>query len=165
VGSSQQFQLLDGEYRVLVVRKLSEAMRRPVGLRVVHGSSTESRPLADSAAGRAVRTPFFVPEIGLTSAQVWNAVVEDVVRSGQIRHSDANAWLRPATLIDRSATGDFIIGAPNSITAKRIAERFAAPIANALNALLGSQVDVDVVIAQDWMPAAGTPGSDSSLSA
>jgi len=164
-SSVHQARALDGEYRELVVRKLSEAMRRPVGLRVVHGGIQDTRSQMDSGTSRVARSSFFVPEIGLTSAQVWDAVVEDVVRTGEIRRSDAIAWLRPAALIDRSDNGAFIIGAPNAITAKRLGERFARPIATALDALLGSRVVVDVVVAQDWMPDARTRESDSSLSA
>jgi hypothetical protein len=157
-----QARSLDGEYRDLVVRKLSEAIRRPVGLTVRVAGAQTSRALPAPVV-RAARNTFMIDECGLTSAQVWDALIDDVVRSGSVRPADASAWLRPASLIDRLADGTFVIGAPNSITAKRIHERFAAALADALADLIGGDVELRVVIANEWTAEMG--GGDAAVSA
>lgn len=153
-----QQRLLDGEFRELVARKLSEAMRMPVGLRVdsTGDQSGSARQVVEPVSQRPARSSFFVPEIGLTSTQVWDVVVDDLLRSGVVRPADATAWLRPSMLIDRQDDGTFVIGAPNSITAKRISERFATSLADSLAALIGDDVSVRVVMTREWVSEQAT---------
>jgi hypothetical protein len=97
--------------------------------------------------------PFPVPEIGLSSAQLWQAVLDDLQRAGSVGRANVEAWLRPSTLAGRDDRGAFIIGVPNRLVQKRVADRFAPAIADCLAGLLGIPCAVEVVVAQEWLQA------------
>jgi hypothetical protein len=148
---------LAGEFRAIVERKLGEAMRRPVRLSVV----VEDREVA-TPAGRpwSQATPddppppdplFAIPELGLSSAQVWQAVLDDVQRAGAVTPSDLEAWLRTASLIGRLDERTFVAGAPNETARRRIAQRFARSVEAALSTLLGFPCTVETVMTREWL--------------
>jgi chromosomal replication initiation ATPase DnaA len=97
--------------------------------------------------------PFPVPEIGLSSTQVWQAVLEDLQRTGKIGRANVEAWLRPSMLVGRGDRGTFIVGTPNGLARKRVTDRFAPAIAECLADLLGIPCAVEAVVAQEWLQA------------
>lgn len=155
VPDASQARRLDGEFRALIVRKLGEAMRMPVGLKIVlaEPKPRQEKP-ARSKQPRSMPEPFTVPEFGLTSVQLWAAVLEELERTGSIERMEIDRWLRPASLIERTGDGAFILGVPNALASKRIAGRYGAPIAQAMSALLGGDCAISVVVTSEWPMAA-----------
>ncbi|MGD9857350.1 MAG: hypothetical protein AB7U20_20600 [Planctomycetaceae bacterium] len=154
VPTEAQARRIDAEYRPLIVRKLGEAMRRPVGMKIVAaGKAGAARSdVAPVKSPRQGVPGFPVAEIGLTSVQLWAAVLEEMERDAQIEKTEISRWLRPAALIDRLEQGAFIIGAPSEMAAKRIAGRYGHGIARAMTSLLGGPCELSVVVASEWPP-------------
>ncbi|CAN5779366.1 hypothetical protein BH20CHL4_BH20CHL4_11050 [soil metagenome] len=165
---AQQAAKLAGEYHPLVARKFGEAMRRPVRLSIVFrdeapSSNVIAPPVEEQCTDDYMLAgPFPVPEIGLSSTQVWQAVLEDLQRAGKIGRANVEAWLWPSMLVGRDDCGMFIIGTPNSLARKRIADRFAPAIAASLSNLLGIACEVEVVIAQEWLRTRAVSGPNDS---
>jgi hypothetical protein len=176
---------LRGEYRGLVARAVSAALKRTVRLMVeahdeaepTEAEDADDEPLAQSAgaprgegAARALHASRAAtgaelgsaaasgapaaPAIGL--AQLWAAVIDQAARSGEVRASDVQAWLRTATLLGRSETGAYLIGAPHDIARRRLDNQLRPAIEAAFARVLGGTGwTVEVVTARDVAKHAG----------
>jgi hypothetical protein len=156
-----QAERLAGEYRELVSRKLSEAMRRPIRLAVLIAEPAEGDAHAtepehvDAPAEEvdAVAQPasFMVVECGLPSGQVWAAVLDEALQSGEISRANFDAWLRPTNLLGRGDDGAFIVGAPHALAKRRVASRFLPVLQQAVAAVVGEMIPVEIVVSRDWL--------------
>jgi hypothetical protein len=156
---------LTGEYHALLTRKVSEALRRPVTVAVTvleRGSETtpakarSEHPIADEVA---IGTPVFVlPGTGLSNAQVWQAVLEDLQRAGSAGRANIEAWLRPVVILDWQADGTVVLGAPNALVRRRVQERFGRVLEGALGHLLGSACRIETVVTGEWLAGRSREG-------
>jgi hypothetical protein len=170
VPDPAQAERIAGEYRDLIARKLSEAMRRPVRLAVLTSeqgdrgtggqgdrspSSCPPVPLSPPSSDREDEEPaipvFVVAECGLPSGQVWAAVLEEVAANGGVGRANFDAWLRTTALIGRGDDDSLVIGVPHALAQRRIAARFLAPLRAAAAAIIGAELPAEVVIARDWL--------------
>jgi hypothetical protein len=108
--------------------------------------SAFSRPMSTAPEPPRQLPPVFtIEEIGLSSRQVWAAVLAEVARQGQISPADLETWLRPAALIGRE--GDtLLIGEPNAVARERLATRLLTPLLAAITATVGLPLAVEVVV-------------------
>jgi hypothetical protein len=169
--------LADG-WRDVVRRKLGVVLRRPVRIRVVVAApdGPEDPDEADaSAAGerparpvskhpatqRTIAPPpvtrtapvFMLPECGMSSEQVWTAVLDDLRGSGAIPRGEVDTWLRDTQLIGRDEEADaLVIGVPHAL-AERRAERFRGAIEQATAHIVGFDCAVAIVRTQAWLAA------------
>ncbi len=153
-----QAERMCGEYKELVERKLSEAMRRPVRLAVLVSEpiDVEQRPnqkVQDRVTVESdPETPIFiVPECGLPSTQVWAAVIDEVIAIGDVSRANVDTWLRSTRLIGRGPGGSLIVGTAHALAQRRIESRFASPLATAAAAIVGAERPLEFVIARDWL--------------
>jgi chromosomal replication initiation ATPase DnaA len=156
-----QAERLAGEYRELVTRKLSEAMRRPVRLAVLtaepaEGDANAMEPeLVDAPTEEvdSVAQPasFMVVECGLPSGQVWAAVLDEALQSGEISRANFDAWLRPTILLGRGGDGSFVVGAPHTLAKRRVASRFLPVLQQAMTAVVGEMIPIEIVVSRDWL--------------
>jgi hypothetical protein len=166
VPDAGQAERIMGEYRELIARKLSEAMRRPVRLAVLTGMPAMAERQADGeAAGArpsAVAPPeeqeddpaspsFVVAECGLPSGQVWAAVLEEVVARGGVTRANFDAWLRTTSLIGRDERGGLVVGVPHALARRRVTGRFLAPLREAAASIIGADLPLEVVVAREWL--------------
>jgi len=167
----------------LVQRKLGVVLRRPVRIRVVAGApggpddpdpdpapeprSRERQPrsgktparIAPPAAPRAVPV-FMVPECGMTSEQIWSAVLDDLRGEGAIPRGEVDTWLRDSALIGRGEGAMLIVGVPHAL-AERRALRFLPAIEQAAAHIVGFDCAIEIVRTQTWLAdraATGTEG-------
>ena len=87
---------------------------------------------------------FAVVEVGLSSRQVWAAVLDELARRGSVSRADLETWLRPANLIGRDGE-TLLIGAPNAVARDRITTRLLPALREAMAATLGMTVEIAVV--------------------
>jgi hypothetical protein len=180
VPDAARAERIAGEYRELIARKLSEAMRRPVRLAVLtvdrdepaDGWTETSLTMGGARAkdARTEATPgpvpdldrddeelviplFVVAECGLPSGQVWAAVLEEVATNGAVGRANFDAWLRTTALIGRGDDDSLVIGVPHALAQRRIAARFLTPLRSAAAAIIGADLPLDVVVARDWLRA------------
>ena len=173
VANRRQAGQLLGGYRALVERVLGEAMRRPVRIAVIEPASSdeaaesvppkleavpESQPV-ETTSGEPVS--FLIPESGMTSEQVWMAILDELTASGEIPAANISAWLRPARLIGRKADGTLIVGAPHALAQRQIDRRYHQPIEDAASRVIGQPVRVEAVVASAWLAA--NPGRPTAL--
>ena len=92
---------------------------------------------------------FAVVEVGLSSRQVWAAVLDELARRGSVSRADLETWLRPANLIGRDGE-TLLIGAPNAVARDRITTRLLPALREAMAATLGVSVELAVVSGNDW---------------
>jgi hypothetical protein len=111
-------------------------------------------PSACSRLAVSAQPSFVIPEIGLTSRQVWAATLGELARRGEVGRIELESWLRPAALIDReeetpsSAAGvHLVIGAPNAVSRERFVTRLLPAVREALADTIGTPVEVSVVVA------------------
>jgi chromosomal replication initiation ATPase DnaA len=159
--SAVQADRLTGEYRDLVARKLSEAMRRPVRLAVLTAAPAEDdmsateplsvEPSMEEVDAIAQPTSFMVAECGLPSGQVWAAVLDEVLQSSEISRANFDAWLRPTVLLGRGDDGAFIVGAPHALAKRRVATRFLPVLQQGITAVVGELIRVEIVVSRDWL--------------
>jgi hypothetical protein len=160
----------------LVQRKLGVVLRRPVRLRVVAGAPggpdepdpdpSPARPvtakapalIAPPAAPRAVPV-FMVPECGMTSEQVWSAVLDDLRGEGVIPRGEVDTWLRDSALIGRGEGAVLIVGVPHAL-AERRALRFLPAIEQAAAHIVGFDCAIEVVRTQAWLAARSATGTE-----
>jgi DnaA N-terminal domain len=170
VKSRSQATRLAGEYNSLASRKLSDVLRQPVRLAVL-SPDNETVPEVISPprelVQRTERTPLFpVGQGGLSNIQVWAAVLEELRKSESISRANFETWLRP-TLLLAVRDSVLIVGAPNNLAARRIADRHRPALSQAIESILGSKFQVEVVVTDDWLdtaeptsPAASQSGTD-----
>jgi hypothetical protein len=92
---------------------------------------------------------FAIAEVGLSSRQVWAAVLDEVAQRGSVSRADLETWLRPASLIGREGE-TLLIGAPNAVARDRITTRLLPALREAITATLGVRVEIAVVSGHDW---------------
>lgn len=170
VPDAARAERIAGEYRELIARKLSEAMRRPVRLAVLTSEegSRGGHPKGPGQGDREAVSPvleferedeeptipvFVVAECGLPSGQVWAAVLEEVVANGAVGRANFDAWLRTTALIGRGEDGSLVVGVPHALAQRRIAARFLSPLRSAAAAIIGGDLPIEVVVARDWLRA------------
>ena len=156
---------LSGEYYELVSRKLAEAMRRSVRIEFVVDRSPQglatapaSSPDAPEAQGKIISfveasrpapVPTFTLSGGLSNQQVWSTALESL--STRLTAATLETWLRPASIIGLDADGTLILGAPNAFAQRRLSSRLQADIVRVVSDLLGRDVQLRVVVAQEWL--------------
>jgi hypothetical protein len=160
VTSDRQADQLSGPYRSMVERTLSESMRRPIRVAILSPalpaepeSTARHSEKADSTIvemGEAATVEFVIPGTGMTSAQVWQAVLDELTASGDIPAANLGAWIRPARLLAVPEPGVIVVGAPHAPAQRRIAKQFTRPIERALSRVLGRDARIDVVTASTW---------------
>lgn len=92
---------------------------------------------------------FPIVEVGLSSRQVWAAVLAEAAQRGSVSRADLETWLRPASLIGREGE-TLLIGAPNAVARDRIITRLLPALRAAITATLGVDVEIAVVSGHDW---------------
>ncbi len=92
---------------------------------------------------------FPIAEVGLSSRQVWAAVLDELAQRGSVSRADLETWLRPASLIGRDGEM-LLIGAPNAVARDRIATRLLPALREAITATVGVRVEIAVVSGADW---------------
>ncbi len=150
-----------GEYRELIERKLSEAMRRPVRLAVASETGPEPTPpdggrrLAPISPRPVAAPPqlpvFTVAECGLPNAQVWLAVLDEVAAGARVGSASLESWLRQTVLLDRGSDGRLIVGVASGLAQRRIAGRYGAELRRSAAAVIGVDVPIDLVITDEWL--------------
>jgi DnaA-like protein len=108
-------------------------------------------PAARLAEPAATAEPvnFLIAEVGLSSRQVWAAVMDELAQRGSVSRADLETWLRPASLIGRDDE-TLLIGAPNAVARDRIATRLLSALREAIVATIGVDVEIAVVSGNDW---------------
>jgi hypothetical protein len=109
--------------------------------------STQVRAAEPVLAAEPVNFP--IAEVGLSSRQVWAAVLDDVAQRGSVSRADLETWLRPASLIGREGE-TLLVGAPNAVARDRITTRLLPALREAVTATLGVNVEIAVVSGNDW---------------
>lgn len=96
--------------------------------------------------GDPVRVPAFaVPECGLSSHQVWSAVVDDVERDGAMPRVDIEAWLRVSGIVAmRDET--LVVGVPNVLAERRAAGRYLSTLTAAVERVTGVRFPLEIVV-------------------
>jgi hypothetical protein len=96
--------------------------------------------------GDPVRVPAFsVPGCGLSSHQVWAAVVDEVERDGAMPRVDVDAWLRVSGIV--AMRGDaLVVGVPNVLAERRAAGRYLSTLAEAVERVTGVRFPLEVVV-------------------
>ncbi len=163
VANHRQAEQMSGGYRTMIERALGEAMRRPIRLAIIEPDSAatsddEQPDLPEIKEVPAQNEPkeqaaFLIPECGMTSDQVWAAMLAELSANGEIPPANVSAWLRPARLIGRNADGALILGAPHILAQRRIETRFHQPIEDAAARVIGAPVRVEAVVASIWLTA------------
>ncbi len=179
VPTVEQAERIAGEYRELIARKLGEAMRRPIRLAVqtvepVRVRKSAGTSTAGAAPGRVRResddpdddlrpVPFIVSECGLPSNQVWAAVLEEAALRGEVGRTTIDAWLRTTTLLGRGEGRSLIVGVPHPVAQQRITSRFLPALVNAVAAVTGERLPVEIVVERDWLRAQGAVARRSEV--
>jgi hypothetical protein len=118
------------------------------------GPPRGERPRPPRTAGEPGAVPlplpvlFTVEEVGLSNRQVWAATLAEMARQGSVSQAELETWLRPAGLVGRR-DDTFIVGAPNGVARDRIAARLLPALRDALTAMVGVTVAVEVVVEGD----------------
>ena len=81
--------------------------------------------------------PFWIEEAGLSSNSLWNAVVEVLSQSGEIRPADIQDFLKPAVLLERSGQRTLRLGVTHDVAKQRIQRRWQGTLEAAVGELLG----------------------------
>jgi hypothetical protein len=105
------------------------------------------REIEPAPAAEPVNFP--IVEVGLSSRQVWAAVLDELAQRGSVSRADLETWLRPASLIGREGE-TLLIGAPNAVARDRITTRLLPTLRDAITATLGVAVEIAVVSGNDW---------------
>jgi hypothetical protein len=118
--------------------------------RTRRSTSTAPSRIAPPPAPRAIPV-FRVPECGMTSAQIWSAVLDDLRGSGSIPRGEVDTWLRDSMLIGRGGEDDaLIVGVPHAL-AERRAIRFLSAIEQATMHIVGFDCSIEIVRTQTWL--------------
>lgn len=96
--------------------------------------------------GDPVRVPAFaVPGCGLSSHQVWSAVVDEVERGGSMPRVDVDAWLRVSGIVGVRDDA-LVVGVPNVLAERRAAGRYLSTLAEAVERVTGVRFPLEVVV-------------------
>jgi hypothetical protein len=109
------------------------------------GHSGVRRAVPGPRGGGAVRVPEFpVPGCGLTSQQVWSAVIGELERSGAMPRVDIEAWLRNAAIVAADEEA-IVLGMPHALAEKRAGGRYLSTLVAAVERVTGVRYAVRVV--------------------
>jgi hypothetical protein len=84
--------------------------------------------------------------IGLSDAHLWAAVVDEVVRGGDVSPADVTAWLKPARIAGRTAAG-YAVVAPSAIARRRLDGPLRPALETALARVIGPGATFEVATA------------------
>jgi len=129
-------------------RNVATASRQQAPVEPIATWESSPRRVADPAA-TAEPVNFLIAEVGLSSRQVWAAVMDELARRGSVSRADLETWLRPASLIGRDDE-TLLIGAPNAVARDRINTRLLSALREAIVATIGVDVEIAVVSGNDW---------------
>ena len=110
---------LAGEARPRLTRALSAVLRRTVRLTIRPATAPLSTGPETSSAPETSAGPTEAG-LGLTDAHLWAAVVDEVVRAGDVTVANVAAWLRPARIAGRTPAGAHVVVAPSDIARRRL---------------------------------------------
>ncbi len=79
----------------------------------------------------------------MNTKQIWQAALGDLQL--QIPRSEFDTWMKETMLVDLE-NNQAIVGTPNIFTRDQLLRKYADPIRNTLNSILGYPVQVQVVI-------------------
>ena len=85
--------------------------------------------------------------IGLSDAHLWAAVVDEVIRSGDVTAANVSAWLKPARVAGRTATGGYVVTAPSDVARRRLDGPLRPALEAALARVLGPGATFEVATA------------------
>lgn len=88
--------------------------------------------------------PFTIAELGLSSAQVWHAILDELGRGGRIPSHEIATWLRPAVLAGRDEQ-TLLLRTPDAASGERITRRWLPDLRSAILATTGAALDVRVI--------------------
>jgi hypothetical protein len=97
-----------------------------------------------------VPAPFMIPECGMTSRQVWSALLGELRMSEAIPRTDVDTWLRDSLLVGRGATDTLVMGVPHELARRRATGRNLSAIRAAVKRVTGVALAVEVVLIRDW---------------
>ncbi len=102
-------------------------------------------------AGTAFEAPVFTIEsCGMTSRQVWAAVLSDLQVTGEIGRADVATWLRDAAVLELTPTGNLVVGVPHDLARRRATGRYGATLVRALERVTGVVFGIEVVLFREW---------------
>lgn len=110
---------------------------------------------------------FTVAECGVSSGQVWAAMLTELALDGEIPRTDFDSCVRSAELVGRGAGGALVIGTL-SATAQRRASRYLPALRRAAAAIVGVALPVEVVTRAVWLaqhPDRGVPAAGATMEA
>jgi len=107
---------------------------------------------------------FVIEECGMTSRQVWSAVLGQIQfnsvpgsasasgggSAGVMSHTDIDTWLRDSVLVGRGEGGALVIGVPHEIARRRAAGRYLGELRRAVSQVTGVNLAIEVVLVRDW---------------
>jgi hypothetical protein len=153
-------ELIEGQYRTEIEGAFQEVRGIPGRISVFVPETAPALPVRPPVRPREIREPavpaFILPECGLPSSQVWEAIVDEVAAAGEVSQANVDSWLRSTRLIGRGPGGSLIVGAAHSLARRRIESRFADAVAQAVEAVLGTGLSLEFVIANEWLAARST---------
>jgi hypothetical protein len=148
----------------------------PVSHRAERGSASGSAS-GGSSTSSGVRDPerdaapavFVIDECGMTSRQVWSAVLGELQFSsasssasasgssgsstslgGAMSRTDVDTWLRDSAIVGRGEDGALVIGVPHEIARRRAAGRYLGELRRAVAQATGVDLGVEVILLRDW---------------
>jgi hypothetical protein len=95
--------------------------------------------------------PFTVEECGMTSRQIWSAVLGELRMSEEIGRTDVDTWLRDSMVVGRGSAGGLVIGVPHELARRRAAGRNLAALRGAVKRVTGIALPVEVVLIREWV--------------
>ena len=133
----------------------------PVGHRSGRDGSLAQAPGVDEPRRDPVPDAFVIDECGMTSRQVWSAVLGDLqygsatgsAAGGGIGRTDIDTWLRDSAIAGRGAGGAVVIGVPHEIARRRAAGRYLGELRRAVSRVVGVDLEIEVTLLRDWRGA------------
>ncbi len=95
--------------------------------------------------------PFVIAECGMTSRQVWSALLGELRMSEAIGRTDVDTWLRDSLLMGRSETDALVIGVPHELARRRATGRNLTAIRAAVKRVTGVALTIEVVLIREWV--------------
>lgn len=90
-------------------------------------------------------TDFAVPGSGLSSRQVWSAVIDELQRGGAMPRIDIDAWVRTSALV-AADDAELALGVPNVLAERRAAGRYRVTLEDAIQRVTGIRFALRIVL-------------------
>jgi len=113
----------------------------------------ESIPVPDPAERAWVPPVVAIDACGMTSRQVWSAVLADLEAGSAIGRTDVATWLRDAAVLGEREGTALVIGVPHDLARRRAAGRYLAAIRAAVHRVTGVSYAIEIVLFRDWAAA------------